>query len=326
MVSRYLKIVFIGGLIATLSVLIGAMIRGNLPTNIWIFRCSADGYQSSYYLSYCGDQAYGDYEHIALIAPLEPAAVEYLKKADVLFLGNSKAKRAFNGDATYRYFKTRDAAAYNLGFGYGEYDLFPLALIKKYQLRPKVLIINADYFFYNALSTAAKSAIHAADVDSGFVSLKRRVQHIHQDWCGAIDENFLADIICTGGATTMFRSRINGQTVYRNLDVTTAYPAQIDEQPPISNSAFYIENARRFLAQVSTPRSCIFLTVVPSIKTDKRIAQLVSEALQIPYIDTAVTPYITYDGNHLQPESAVRWANEFLRKADRQISTCLSAP
>ena len=326
MVSRYLRIVFIGGLIAALGFLIGAMIHGNLPTNIWIFRCSADGYQSSHYLSYCGDQAYGDYEHLALIAPLEPAAVEHLKKADVLFLGNSKAKRAFNGDAMYRYFETRDAAAYNLAFGYGEFDLFPLALIKKYRLRPKVLIINADYFFYNALSTVAKSVIHAVDVDSGFVSLKRRVQPIHQDWCGATDKNFLANIICTGGAETMFRSRINGQTVYRNFDVTTSYPAQINEQAPLTNATMYVENARRFLAQVPTPRRCVFLTVVPSPKTDKRIAKLISHVLDIPYVDTQVTPYITYDDKHLQPESAERWGNEFLHNADGQVSTCLRAP
>ncbi len=326
MVSRYLRIVFVGGLIATFGVLITAMINGNLPINFWIFRCSADGYQPSHYLSYCGDQAYGDYEHLAMIAPLEPDAIVHLKKADVLFLGNSKAKRAFNGDAVYRYFDSRNVAPYNLGFGYGEYDLFPLALIKKFLLRPKVLIINADYFFYNAFSTAAKTAIQRADVDRGLVSLKRRVQHIHQDWCGAADKSFFAEIICKGDSATLFRSRINGQTVYRNVDVTMTYPARIDEQTPISNSAFYIENARRFLAQVPTPRSCIFLTVVPSIKTDKRIARLVSQALDVPYIDTEVTPYITYDGNHLQAESAERWVNEFLRKADRQMSTCLSAP
>ena len=326
MVSWYLKIVFVGGLIATFGVLIGATVNGNLPVNFWIFRCSADGYQASHYLSYCGDQAYGDYEHLALIAPLEPEAIAHLKKADVLFLGNSKAKRAFNDDAAYRYFNARNVAPYNLGFGYGEYDLFPLALIKKYQLRPKALVINADYFFYNAFSTAAKTAIRSAETDTGLVSLKRWVQHVHQDWCGKADKNFLADNICKGTATTLFRSRINGQTVYRNVDVTAAYPAQIDEQIPISNPALYIENARRFLAQIETPPSCVFLTVVPSIKTDKRIAKIVSQALGIPYIDTDVTPYITYDGNHLQAESAERWAIEFLQKADRQMSACLSTP
>jgi hypothetical protein len=326
LIKRYLKIVFAGGLIASLAVFVGATINGNLAHNFWIFRCSPSGYGPSYYLSYCGDRAYGNYEHIAFFGGLEPDAIAHLKKADALFLGNSKARRAFSADAVYRYFDAYDAAPYNLGFGYGEYDLFPLALIEKYGLTPKVLIINTDYFFYNGMSTAAKSAVR--DINAGvgfFVSLKRRVQQLHQDWCGRADQPYFAEYICEPHAVTLFRSRIDGRTMYQNIDETQVHPATISESGPDPDAAVYIANARNFLARISTPRSCVFLTVTPSINTDRRVAKLLSEALGLPYIETEVTLYITYDGNHLRAESAERWTTDVLQKADAGISGCLAA-
>ena len=98
----------------------------------------------------------------------------------------------------------------------------------------------------------------------------------------------------------------------------------LEESKPIANPKLYVNNARRFLERVTTPRSCIFLAVVPSIKTDRRVAQILSDSLDLQYIATSVKPYTTYDGNHLKPESAARWANEFLQKADRQLLTCLN--
>src|SRR5690349_12039247 len=52
--------------------------------------------QPGAFLAFCESPRYGDYEHGAYYFDLEPEAIEALKKAEVLFLGNSRAQFAFS--------------------------------------------------------------------------------------------------------------------------------------------------------------------------------------------------------------------------------------
>ena len=324
LVNRYLIIFFAGGLIATLVVFIVAMVNGNLAHNFWIFRCDASGYSDAHYLAYCADPAYGDYEHIALYGGLEPEAIRFLQKADVLLLGNSKARRAFDADAVSNFFNVQNTTFYNLGFGYGEYDLFPKKLITKYALKPKVVIINADYFFYNSLSIAAKQAINDVDAGMGFfVELKAQIQSTHQNICNDSQKRWIGQLLCQDSASTFYRSRNDGRGFFANVDESQKIPASINEMHAIPRLATYINNAQQFLSALTLPRHCVFLTVVPSVNTDRRVAIAVSDALALPYIETDVTPYNTYDGNHMTRKSAQDWSRAMLKKTSAQINACL---
>src|SRR5919198_4818433 len=44
------------------------------------------------FLAYCSSPQFGDYEHGAYYFGLEPTALDYLRQADVLGLGSSKAQ------------------------------------------------------------------------------------------------------------------------------------------------------------------------------------------------------------------------------------------
>src|SRR5262249_42639470 len=118
---------------------------GNLFTT-----CKPEGLNDTNFIAGCSAPLFGDYEHGAYYFGLEGAAVAHLRRAEVLVLGNSKAMFAFSTRATEDAFRRLGVPYYLLGFGYGESQLFPLALIKKYGLRPKALIINADPFFEEA--------------------------------------------------------------------------------------------------------------------------------------------------------------------------------
>ena len=326
MVKRYLIIFFTGGFIATIAFFIGAMLNGNLPQNFWIFRCDASGYSDIHYLSYCADPAYGDYEHLAFYSGLEPDAVRHLKEAEIIFMGNSKVRRAFSSKAVPAFFDPFGLRTYNLGFGYGEYDVFPRALIQKYQLTPRVLIINADYFFYNSMSIAAKNAV--ADVEGGVnfaVQLKKIVQAWHRDFCGTSDKSKLFEMICQNNTVSLFRSRVDGETIFLNIDESPKIPAAFVEPPPPLDVNIYIENAKRFLAGINIEPRCVFLTVIPSLHTDRRIAEALAAEFQLSYVETGVTSYMTYDGNHLTPESAEAWVSEFLKIAGSNIVSCATS-
>jgi len=89
-----------------------------------------------------------DYEHGAFYYGLEREAIANLKSADVIILGNSRAQAAFSTGALRDFFATRGIKYFLLGFGYGELSDLPLHLMKRNSVRPKVLVINADPFFF----------------------------------------------------------------------------------------------------------------------------------------------------------------------------------
>jgi hypothetical protein len=116
---------------------------------------------------------YGDYEHLAYALELVPAAMRSLKNAEVVIPGNSRTQAAFSTPQVDHFFRARSISYHVLGFGYGEPAEFAAYLFKKYHLAPRVLIINADPFFTDGLTTPAEQAVAAGP----------------QVWVEATDEN-----------------------------------------------------------------------------------------------------------------------------------------
>ena len=69
-----------------------------------------------------------------------------------------------------RHFESRGLRYYALGFGFREADRFPLAIIEKFDLHPRYVVVNADGFFTDSLSEVAEQAID----ESSFVARRRR--------------------------------------------------------------------------------------------------------------------------------------------------------
>lgn len=64
-------------------------------------------------------------------------SIDHAKRADILFLGNSRTQFGFSSEVLTEFFASRGLRFFNLSFGHGEMDAFPLLLIKKFDLRPK---------------------------------------------------------------------------------------------------------------------------------------------------------------------------------------------
>src|ERR1700730_12863032 len=106
---------------------------------------------ADWYLAYFN----GDVEHFAIYNDLDGAA-EALKHADVLFLGDSRMQYAFRDRAVlHQFFSSRHLSYFILAFGYGEGRDFPEAIIRKFDLHPKWVILNDDPFFGNPTSPVA---------------------------------------------------------------------------------------------------------------------------------------------------------------------------
>src|ERR1700730_14891282 len=143
---------------------VAAALTLNLLNSIFIdkdamIRCDANDLTDRNYMAGCSAAYFGDYEHAALYFGLEPEANDHMVAAQVLLLGNSRLMWAFSTKATDKAFHDLDIRYYLLGFGANERVRFPSAIIRKYQLRPKAVIVNADPFFIDVTNPEYESII-----------------------------------------------------------------------------------------------------------------------------------------------------------------------
>lgn len=310
----YLAIFFIGGGLVSAGVFAFAAWKGHLPVNVWIFRCPTSGYADDRFLSYCGDPAYGDYEHEALFTGLE--AQDGLKAAEVLILGDSRAQFGFSTAAMDAYFERAGIRYFNLAFGYGEQDLFPRKIIELHDLRPRIVVINTDFFFYRSASRIALSLINANDPHPRLGGrIKKLAQVVHRDLCGRPDSG-LAKAICSTESGAQFKSVRTGRMFNVNSAVTARYPTRDESGTQPGNADLILSNARAFKAMLDARGSRMVLTVVPFSHTDFSMADRISAELGVPLIRIPAEGFETFDTNHLCPDSAERWSRRLLDALD----------
>src|SRR5262245_51788364 len=142
-------------LCAALGILIGAVGQMTIDN----LKCRSTGYGDDHFLAYCDSQQYADYEHGALLYGLKLSAIDSIRKAEVLFVGNSRLQAGFSTKAVRDYFNSINVRFFVMGFGYGDERTFSRVVLRKWGASPKVLVINADPFFSDKLSPPARDAL-----------------------------------------------------------------------------------------------------------------------------------------------------------------------
>ncbi len=307
---RYNQIVLVGGALASFMVFVAAMVYGHLPTNFWIFRCGYEHYSSEYYMAYCSDPAFGDYEHGALYLGSDREAISNLKRADFVFLGNSRAQTAFSAKAIENFFDNEKARYYNLAFGYNERDLFPKNLLRRWGLKPRAVIVNADYFFVNYASQLAIPIMSEDPLVKTEYRLKTLIQPYHVRICKN-GSGLLKRLLC-GNAGAAFRSRKNGRVVYRLNEVIQKIPVKSTIPFPKELYPRILRAARDFKEFLGRRGVRLILTYVPSKNTNPDVAARLARDIGVRYIEVDPTGLTTRDGNHLNVASAELWAQRFL--------------
>lgn len=283
-----------------------------------IFACPATGYTSDRYISYCGATNYGDYEHGAFWFDLEPVAEQSAAKADVLFLGNSRSQLGFSTAATAQWFSSASASYYLLGFGLWENSIFERALLHKLKPRAEIYIINIPDFFQPFEAPLAKIIMHDPAERARYLS-KRYLQFVHAAICTKLTP------IC-GHITPTYRSRQTGMwylqeiSAFRGSERPVSYDQKINKRE-IDDG---IEIGRIFLSDLPAKPECVILTAVPYAGTKLGVANSIANGLgKMLVFPGQLDGLQTFDGDHLDPASAERWAEAFFKTAGPQIQKCL---
>lgn len=280
-----------------------------------IFNCQASGYGTERYLGYCNATSYGDYDHGAIWFDLEPPARAAAANAQVLFLGNSRTGFAFSSPATAEWFSSRSESYFLLGFTYWENYTFEVPLLRKLHPKAKVYVINIDTFFERSETAPGKTVMRDDSANARYEE-KRQWQRIHKNIC----TTFKA--VC-GDDEAVFRSRSTGAWVVTGNRLKSA-PVSYDENIDAGKVATYTALAKDVLPSISADRGCTILTIVPTVKTDIGTANAIAAALGLKMVAPRVDGLVTFDGYHLNTESAQRWSTAFFQEAGPQIEECLS--
>lgn len=244
-------------------------------------------------------------------------SIENANKADIIILGNSRILSAFDESILKYYGNHYGLKFFNMGFGHIESYKFPYTIIKKYDLRPKIVIINAEDF-RDDFSNIAMHVISQGKPRralSFFVrsSIYKDILIFHSyspKWIQPILEKLLRKNIYN---KITYRSRITGALLIppisrKSIPIINRYENNCDVEVKA------LDIAKRFKDEMLQRGTQIVITLPPHNNSCRKAAEKIAEYIGVPLIYVDWRGLNTFDGSHLTVESGQRFTEEFLKK------------
>lgn len=281
---------------------------------------TAEDPPSDHYLAHARG---GHVDHHVLYHGIDAASLEAMRRADVLLMGNSRLMFALRGDALRQYFLPRGLRAFALGFGHLEQHEVPLAIFRRFDLHPRVVIVNVDNFFGGMPSPWAQRVMREDAFDAWKVRIEataayrtrrvlhRVVPHVPELWLE--HREFL-----------IHRSRRDGSWFLgtrfgRGLPLMDFYEGRDALRP--HNVAL----ARAFKQTVEAAGARLIFVLVPGRDVSLTAAQMLAGELDVPLVVPRVEGLRSMDASHLTDESAARYALAFFRELDPVLDAVLGS-
>jgi hypothetical protein len=259
------------------------------------------------------------FDHVALYHGL-CHTVKYLKRADVLFLGNSRMMYGLRQDQLDRTFQRLGMSYYLLGFGHAEADRFPDAIVRKFDLHPKLVIVNADAYFVHARSAFAEKVVKQTAFEACKALFEGTAAHVARRELNRLLPHWLQQVEGRGGVV-LYRSRSKG-TWFGPETYPLSIP--IPESPPAPATPDRVllamtDFARPFVREMEARGARVILTFIPSPYGDRKQAEVLASSLNLPLIAPTLTGLDTIDTSHLSPRSAERFTDAFVAELERML-------
>jgi hypothetical protein len=224
----------------------------------------------------------------------------------------------FSTDTTDKWFAEKSARHYLLGFSYNEGHVFATDVVRKVRPQARVYVINLDGFFAPYASPIVKTLTNDDSAQQDYRN-KRTWQWAHRSLCGRLP------VLC-GSEFTVFRVKPTGRWIAEGKFELQTQPTS--ENPAIDEEALKEQTAlgHFFLDRVTARRECIILTMVPTVQTTQATAKAIAAAVNLELVSPTLDDLRTFDGSHLDKESAERWSAAFLEAAGPRIQKCLTEP
>jgi hypothetical protein len=259
----------------------------------------------------------GHIDHHVLFHGIDRTALEHLRAADVLFLGNSRLMFALDPWTIRQFFRAAGHRYYVLGFGHEEQDDFPLEIIRSHDLRPALVVVNADQFFAGERSDWADKVIDESDFDAWKVQVEGETAHRARRVLHRLLPQYV-DLYRGQREVVLYRSREDGTWFIANLfseGIPFVWPPDDVEVP----SPLALRAAGRFKQELEQRGARLVLTIIPGPRVSLHRARAMARHLSVPLIVPDAGQVRTIDDSHLSHLSAVRVAGSLLAQLDTQL-------
>jgi hypothetical protein len=250
--------------------------------------------------------------------------VERARQADVIFTGNSRAVYAFRDVALEPHFARLGLTYYSLAFAGGA-DAFPLALMRKHDIRPKVLVVNVHGFFANDLTRFGQWAM-ARDWFTGwnFVA-ERQASWVARYRLHQVLPHWPTEFVHRGGIPVIYRSVTNGSWRWRKAgyDGRTmgTFPVPRNPADPAENEAIdrwtqiQLAHAPAFIREMESRGTQVVLAYVPwndapGFYSAENLARSLGRQLVVAWPDGLTAA----SGSHISEDGARRYIDALVPK------------
>ena len=248
----------------------------------------------------------------------------YIRRADVVFMGNSRSQFAYDRFTIEGFFKQHNINFHHLGFGCGESISVELNLLRRRRATPKVLVLNVDNnFFQSAPSKCATGVLAGTDEPRRRIFQSRTIQVLMfytNKLLAGLNLHFDAYV----PENTLYRQAENGLWV-TDVFVHPRNPYQLQKTTPRSCkplSPLEKKMINAWMKQIKTvsPDVLIVNTLIPKPGFCGNRLREVSEFMNVPYFQVDQPNELTvFDQSHLSKESAELFTREFANFFETQI-------
>lgn len=263
----------------------------------------------SYYLAH--DRG-GHVDHHVLYHGIDRTAMDYLKAAQVLFLGNSRLMFGLDPTALRRVFAELGLTYYVLGFGHEEQDDFPARILERHDLRPSWVVVNVDGFFWDGHSDWAAKTMEESSFDAWKLQWEAEIAHGVRRRVHALVPQYV-DLFSRQREFVIYRSRTDGTWFVATQFGEGArfdWPSEDRHSP----SARSLQAAESFKREVETRGARLILFLVPAPHVSTQRAQELAAHLGVPLVMPSVSDLTSIDGSHLSAGSSRRFSDVFLNE------------
>jgi hypothetical protein len=252
----------------------------------------------------------GHIDHHVIYHGIDRLVRERLRAADVLFLGNSRLMFALDSTTLGEFFTALGRRYYVLGFGHEEQDDFPLQIIRANDLRPSLVVVNADYFFAGRQSEWAARVIEESDFDAWKIQFEGEASHRVRRVLHRIVPHYV-DLGHGHREVVLYRSREDGSWFVANdFDDGRLFAWPPGDRTLPGEAAH--ESAASFKRELEARGARLVLCVVPGPEVSLHRARAFAEQLSVPMIVPNPGALRTIDNSHLSADSARRVARDLL--------------
>ncbi len=236
-------------------------------------------------------------------------SMAHAARADVLLLGSSEMQYGLRLHDLRDFHEATGIRVFNLAVGYAEGGYFPLEIIKRHGLRPKLVVAHARNFFETfPPSDFARKVMRSSRWEAAkFFWEKQGMWELALFWHRFLPRIQFAKLL--GPQFLLYRSPVWGSWIILETPPGRKAVRYLDKGRGLDPQA--LEWAKAFKADLDARGIKLALTHVPHPETRLADVEALGRALGAPVLAPRMEGGWTEDGTHLDAPSARQFARLF---------------